>query len=282
VADRQELLDMVEQYRTGLKQVKKTKDPLKWADIQNNLAVRLRQLAEEGDRELFREAEVACRKAVGIYNRTRNPARWADAWVNMGNILYGKGHMGDDEAALAKASEAYEHALEVYTLENDRDTWSRLMSNVAMARGRRAVMVGSAEAYLATARTLRSMLTVITHDVQPDWWASLNYSLADALLMSQQFGGCDVELLAEASEALENCLSLWTREELPLNWAQARQAQGGVALTLGQAMNDADRLREAERAYADALEAYRTEDVPGADMQAERMLKQVRELLGAF
>lgn len=279
MADRQELLEMVEQYRAGLKQVKKAKEPLRWAGIQNNLAVRLRQLAEEGEKEFFREAENACRKALGIYNRTRNPARWADAWVNMGNILYGKGHMGDDEVALAKASEAYENALKVYTLENDRDTWSRLMSNMAMARGRRAVMVGTPEAYLATARILRSMLAVITHDVQPDWWASLNYSLADALLMSQQFGDCDVELMGEAAEALENCLSLWTREELPLNWAQARQAQGGVALTLGQAMNDPDRLREAEKAYADALEAYRTEDVPGADMQAERMLKQVRELL---
>ncbi|GAB7023694.1 hypothetical protein [Salidesulfovibrio brasiliensis] len=275
----EELTEMVQEYRKALKQVKRSRDPLRWADIQNNLAVRLRQLAEKGERHLFSEAENACRRALSVYNRKKNPARWADAWVNMGNILYGKGHTGDDAAALEKSAQAYRSAMEFYTLDEDRDAWSRLMSNAAMALGRRAVVLDTPEAYLETAQTLREMLAVVTRDVQEDWWASLNYSLADALLMSQQSGSVDPELLREADLALFNCLDIWKRDELPLNWAQARQAQAGITLTLGQALGDSTLLREAETAYADALEVYRAEDVPGMDVQAERMLEQVRGLL---
>lgn len=275
----EELTAMVKEYRNALKQVKRARDPLRWADIQNNLAVRLRQLAEKGERQLFSEAENACRRALSVYNRKKNPARWADAWVNMGNILYGKGHTGDNEVALEKAAEAFRNALDFYTVEEDREAWSRLMSNVAMAKGRRAVIVGTPEAYLDTVETLREMLTVVKRSVQEDWWASLNYSLADALLMSQQTGQADPELLREADLALFNCLDVWKREELPLNWAQARQTQAGITLTLGQALNDANLLREAETAYAEALEVFREEDVPGMDQQAERMLNLVRDLL---
>ena len=68
--------------------------------------------------------------------------------------------------------------------------------------------------------------------------------------------------LEEAVKAYRSALEEYTRERVPLQWAETQNNLGGALWILGELEGDTVRLEEAVEAHQSALEEYTRERAP--------------------
>ena len=93
---------------------------------QNNLGNVLRTLgAREVGTERLEQAVDACRAALEVCTREREPLPWALAQSSLGNTLATLGEREGSTECLGKAVDAYRAALNVYTRERVPFDWAQ-------------------------------------------------------------------------------------------------------------------------------------------------------------
>ncbi len=128
------LLEAIEHFRTLLRTIDRSVDPLDWAATQTNLGLVLCRLGErESGTARLEEAVVAYRAALEEYTRERVPLDWAMTQSNLGNALSTLGERESGTARLEEAAVAYRAALEELTRERVPLQWAATQNNLGIA-----------------------------------------------------------------------------------------------------------------------------------------------------
>ncbi len=238
------LAQAVDAYRAALTVYSKGETPGDWALTQNNLGLALMQQARIAERDqqaaLLQEALACHQAALEIVTRDVAPGGWALTQVNLGNVLRRLAEMAacDERAALlCRAVDAYRAALEVYTPDRLPEDWAMTQNNLGNALRDQAVLLEGKERLALlrqAASSHQAALTIYTRDYAPIEWAGTHLNLAQVHLSRAQFlkGGQreKAKPLAQAAEAAERALVVFTPDLAPAYHTLARQVQEEIAL----------------------------------------------------
>lgn len=265
-------------------------DPESWAITQTNLGNTLwsqgKRLGGPLSLRLLGEAVTAYRAALEVYTREQSPQDWATTQKYLGLALSYQATRSEGPESLRLLNEsvtAYHAALEVYTREQSPKDWAMTQYNLGLAlsyQGKRTSGAGSPAGSLRllgeAVTAFRAALTVYTREQSPQDWASTQYNLASALMNQGQGrgvperegGASDAEnmrLDGEAVTAYRAALEIYTREQVPQDWAHAQFNLGGVLTNQSMHAEDAEGKRllgEALTAYRASLEIYTRKELP--------------------
>jgi tetratricopeptide (TPR) repeat protein len=238
------------------------RDPLEWANAQNNLGNALRSLGfRESGTTRLQEAAAAFRKALKEWTRERVPEPWAAAHNNLGGTLLALGQRETGTAKLEEAVVAFREALKEFTRESKPDLWATTQSNLGIT----LVELGQRET--GTARleeavvAFRQALEIHTRKRAPLFWAKEQSNLGTALsnLGQRESGTAKLE---EAVVAYREALKEQTRERVPLDWAATQVDLGAALGVLGGRETGTAKLEEAVVAFREALKELTRERIP--------------------
>ncbi len=274
------LQEAIAVYRSALEVSTKADLPQDWARIQNNLGTALKELGkrngdkEEGDK-LLEDAVAAYRSALEVYTKADLPQDWAGTQNNLGTALQelGMPNAGEESRKLLEgAVAAYRAALEVYTKVDLPQNWARTQNNLGTALQELGTPNAGEESRKLLEEAVaayRSALEVWTKADLPQNWARTQNNLGTALQELWRRSGDKEEgrkLLEEAVAAYRSALEVWTKADLPQNWARTQNDLGAALRELGKRSGDkeeADKLLEgAAAAYRASLEVYTKADLP--------------------
>jgi tetratricopeptide (TPR) repeat protein len=90
-------------------------DPVRWADLQNNLGRVLYDMGERANAiPVIEQAVAAFRLSLEARSRELAPAYWASTQNNLGTALFALGKRNNNKPDLEGAAECFRSAIEVY------------------------------------------------------------------------------------------------------------------------------------------------------------------------
>ena len=234
------LNEAVEAYRQALTVYTRDDLPQPWATTQNNLGIALWALGErlggpEGLRRLS-EAVEAYRQALTVHTRDDLPQDWAMTQNNLGIALWALGErLGGPEGLrrLNEAVEAYRQALTVRTRDDLPQDWARTQNNLGTALRALGERLGGSGGSAAAERGGRG-LPPGPHRPHPRRPAPgmgqdpEQPGHALRALGERQGGPEGLRRLNEAVEAYRQALTVYTRDDLPQDWATTQNNLGNA------------------------------------------------------
>jgi tetratricopeptide (TPR) repeat protein len=250
-----------------------------WAEPRNLFAWFLIQrgtTAEPAEGNLkLKEAEEICQGTLALNEFGKSPWDWALAQHNLGNALRALGTRSGAEQGrklLQDAIAAFRFALEVRTKADLSQSWARTQNDLGQALYELGIRSGAEEGpkLLQDAiAAFRSALEVYTKAHQPQNWAAAQNNLGAALRALGIHSGAGAEegpkLLQDAVAAFRSALEVYTKADLPQNWAAAQNNLGAALQALGirsGAEEGPKLVRDAVAAYRSALEGRTKADLP--------------------
>jgi tetratricopeptide (TPR) repeat protein len=104
--------------------ISRAREPLVWAETQNNLGNILAALGQQRrDATLFEQAILCFSKALEVFSQESSPLEWAAAQYNLGTANQALGRLLEATQPLKIAVDAYTNALLVWTQEKSAEDW---------------------------------------------------------------------------------------------------------------------------------------------------------------
>jgi tetratricopeptide (TPR) repeat protein len=108
--------------------ISRAREPLVWAETQNNLGNILAALGQQRrDATLFERAILCFGKALEEFSQENSPLKWAAAQYNLGTANQALGRLLEATQPLKIAVDAYTNALLVWTREKSPEDWMYTM-----------------------------------------------------------------------------------------------------------------------------------------------------------
>ena len=112
----------------GLAKISRTREPLFWAEAQNNLGNILAALGQQRrDAALFERAILCFGKALEEFTQESAPQEWAATQYNLGTANQSLGRLLEATPPLKIAIDSYTNALLVWTREKSPEDWMYTM-----------------------------------------------------------------------------------------------------------------------------------------------------------
>ena len=255
------LLSAIERRKRLVELTPREREPLDWANAQNNLGLALQTFGErETGTAKLEEAAAAFREALKEWTRERVPDPWASAQNNLGIALQTLGGRETGTAKLEEGTAAFREALKEETRERVPFGWAKTQSNLGNALldlgGRESGTAKLEEAVAA----FHEVLEIVTRERVPLEWARTQANLGLALVALGERESRTAKL-EEGAAALREALKEQTRERVPLEWAKNQNNLGIVLVALGERESGTTKLDEAIAAYREALKEHTREHV---------------------
>ena len=255
------LLSAIERRKRLVELTPREREPLDWANAQNNLGLALQTFGErETGTAKLEEAAAAFREALKEWTRERVPDPWASAQNNLGIALQTLGGRETGTAKLEEGTAAFREALKEWTRERKPHLWAATQSNLGNALldlgGRESGTAKLEEAVAA----FHEVLEIVTRERVPLEWARTQANLGLALVALGERESRTAKL-EEGAAALREALKEQTRERVPLEWAKNHNNLGIVLVALGERESGTTKLDEAIAAYREALKEHTREHV---------------------
>jgi tetratricopeptide (TPR) repeat protein len=243
-----------------VKHTDRASQPSEWARLYNNLGSAFRIYANlQGAPEALgslKRAEEAHLNAISISQDVQGPVRWAEAQMNLGNVLVQLGEQvpQEFESYMDRAAEAYRCAREVGTLFDSRKRWGSMLINTANGlgeRGRRTSGDNGLRLLLAAVTMYEQVLDELDQSHFPRQWAKAQSSLASAL-GDLGLRTNDSRMLGRAVAAARSALQVFTLEDDPLEWGHAQTNLGNALTAVAKALDPSS----AASMFLQALEAF--------------------------
>ena len=123
--------DLCEALQSSLTEAFREKEPLAWAESQNNLGNILAALGQQqGNAELFEQAKECFNRALEEFDQENSPGDWATTQFSLGTALQALGRLVDDKKSLNSAIDAYTNALLVWSRDESAEEWMLTMHNL--------------------------------------------------------------------------------------------------------------------------------------------------------
>ncbi|MBF0415332.1 MAG: tetratricopeptide repeat protein [Magnetococcales bacterium] len=260
--DIEALKKAIQVYTKLLEMQPRSRVPLDWARVQNNLGNANTTLGErESGTESLTAAVTAYQEALKEYTRERVPLQWATTQNNLGTALRVLGERESDTASLTAAVTAFQEALKESTRERVPLDWARVQNNLGNALLRLGERENDTEKLTAAVTAFREALKEYTRERVPLDWAGTQNNLGTALSsLGERESG--TEKLTAAVTAYREALKERTRERVPLDWAATQDNLGSALSSLGERESDTEKLTAAVDALREALKERTRERVP--------------------
>jgi tetratricopeptide (TPR) repeat protein len=267
--------------RDALAVFERSDAPANWGRAQMSLGLALVSEAERAPSNkaagLFDQAIAAYRNALQVYTRADHPRGWAGLEMDLGNALLEESTQVPyataatlDEQAIA----AFQEALNVFSRAEVPQYWAHSQMNLGNALVAKAGVAASEKEVASLLQqaiaAYTSALEVQTQAELPQDWARTQMDFGTALeqqgerLAAQQKDLANT-LFAQAIAAYRNALTVYSRAELPQDWATAQLNLGNAFLAeakLAPPHQARDLCEQALTAYADALQVQTRATLP--------------------
>lgn len=246
--------------------------PSEWAQLQHNLGVSLRILANESPATEERSNRLgrslaAFGAALTVRKRTSEPQGWAASQKEKADVL---DDLAEDappnerKRLLEDAREAIEAALEVYRLDDLPQAWANAKISQALILRSLGELETSNRGKTLVSESRSALDEVIDEfprDLAPKLWATAQFNLAITLYaLAQASPEADRMVLYQAMcDAAEASLEVRTRAEAPLDWATSMRSVGdgiGAMADLLEGWEEAEALLTSADIYRQALEEF--------------------------
>lgn len=235
-------------YRDSLSMAPRETQPLRWAEVQNNIGnTFLVKSRFEAGTAMIENAVAAFRQALEVRTREDAPRAWARTQNNLAIAYTDLAERTGGQSYVASAVEAYRAALAETPRAEEPLVWATLMNNLGDALSR----LGSD--HLAEAVAVhRAALEERPRERVPLLWAASQENLGSALVNLGKHEA-NPQAIREAIAAYNAALEVGTRERVPLHWAGLHYNLGNAHGDLAGLENAGSNLEQAVFHYEEAL-----------------------------
>ena len=200
---------------------------------------------ELNSRGSIEEAANYFRKALGVWNRDRNPLEWAMTQKSLGATLESL-TASNDPKALQGAMDAYRASIAAYQSESDKLDAFGVQYRLGEVLNTMAMRSGSADLIRQAIAANQAAVAGLDERSHLYEWAAAQLSLAESyrILSDQQPTPANN---SQAIAAYEAALRVYRRNTMPQMWIDAEE---GVAMCLAQRGRLASNREDLERAVS--------------------------------
>lgn len=255
--------------------------PQEWAAVKTNLGsawLRLHAYAGTVEAAVARleHARAEIEAAAAVIERGASPQLWAVNRRTLGTIHLRIGQLTDapeSDREFELGIAALEDALALQRPDFQPLDWALTQQNICLAQYQRAARLGAAGIPLVreAVQRCRDAANRLTPSAAGLSWGMVQNNLAASIATLAQLTG-DAAELERAAETFVEAQRVYTRERVPVNWAEVEVNLGELHCNLGLMRDDAGLIDRAAVHTAAALQVFIEHGVTRYQRHAEGLL----------
>ena len=257
--------------------ISRTREPLAWAERQNNLGNILAALGQQRrDAASFERAILCFSKALEEFSQESSPLEWAATQYNLGTANHALGRLIEDAKPLQIAVDAYTHALQAWTRDKSPEDWMYTMHQLGATLHTYGTLLKGNRQLQKSVVAYKNALAALDAD---------NYALE--LTATHNNRGVTLHHLGESEEnpgrlkeainSYELALTVSMEQQLPIHVAVLCRVNKATAQNaLAQLTNDTVLAEEVADEFEVIMECFSHALQPLCLKHCEEQMKQAR------
>ena len=259
------------------------KDPVAWAETQNNLGNVLAALGQQRrDTELFEKAIQCFHNALEEFNQENSLFEWAATQYNLGTANQALGRLLDDTKPLKAAVDAYTNALLVWSKDESPEDWMFTMHQLGATLHTYGKLLKGNRQFQKSVVAYKNALAVLDADnYAVELTATHNNRGAVLHHLGESEGNPD--RLKEAIRSYEKALTVSMEQQLPIHLAVICRVNKATAQNvLAELANDAVLAEEMADEFEVIIECFSHALQPLCLRHCEEQLKKAQSQLATL
>ncbi len=171
-------------YNGALRSMRRTRSELLEGIIKRHLGyVQSTWFDQGGDNNLLEAAIESLREACDSFNKSMFPNEWADLQAMIGQLLFKKDQLDENDSALRESIASFQSALQVFSASTTPRRWGDAKHHLARALQLLGSQSGDLDMIARSAEACREALAVRSKTQSPMLWAATQNNLGSALFM---------------------------------------------------------------------------------------------------
>ncbi|MBU1425584.1 MAG: tetratricopeptide repeat protein [Gammaproteobacteria bacterium] len=237
--------------------ISRAREPLVWAETQNNLGNILAALGQQRrDATLFERAILCFGKALEVFNQENSPLEWAATQYNLGTANQSLGRLQEATAPLKIAVDAYTNALLVWTRDNSPEDWMTTLHQLGATLHTWGKLLKGNRQFQKSVVAYKNALAALDAD---NYALELTATHNNRAVVLHHFGESEENAarLKEAINSYELALTVSMEQQLPIHVAVICRVNRATAQNvLAQLTNDAVLAEETADEFEVILECF--------------------------
>jgi len=235
----------------------RAREPLAWAETQNNLGNILAALGQQRrDATLFERAILCLGKALEEFTQEGYPLEWAATQYNLGTANQALGRLLEATQPLKIAVDAYTNALLVWTREKSPEDWMYTMHQLGATLHTFGKLLKGNRQFQKSVVAYKNALAALDAD---DYALELTATHNNRAVTLQHLGESEEnpDRLKEAITSYEKALTVSMEQQLPIHVAVICRVNKATAQNvLAQLTNDAVLAEETADEFEVVMECF--------------------------
>jgi len=268
---------------THAQNISRDREPLAWAEAQNNLGNILAALGQQRrNAELFERAIQCFSNALDEFRQDNSPLEWAGAQYNLGSANQALGRLLEAAKPLKIAVDAYTNALLVWTRDKFPEDWMYTMHQLGATLHMYGRLLKGNRQFQKSVVAYKNALAVLDADNYALALTATHNNLAAVLHHLGESEG-NPDRLREAIRSYEKALTVSMEQQLPIHLAVICRVNKATAQNvLAQSTNDAALAEEIADEFEVIMECFSHALQPLCLKHCEEQMKNARSQLRAF
>jgi len=262
--------------------ISRAREPLAWAEAQNNLGNILAALGQQRrNAELFERAIQCFNDALDEIKREDSPLEWAAAQYNLGAANRALGRLLEAAKPLKTAVDAYTNALLVWTRDEHPEDWMYTMHQLGATLHMHGKLLKGNRQFQKSVVAYKNALAVLDADSYALALTATHNNLGAVLHHLGESEG-NPDRLREAIRSYEKALTVSMEQQLPIHLAVICRVNKATAQNvLAQSTNDVALADEIADEFEVIMECFPHALQPLCLKHCEEQLKNARSQLSA-
>jgi tetratricopeptide (TPR) repeat protein len=263
--------------------INRDREPLAWAEAQNNLGNILAAIGQQRrNAELFERAIQCFSNALDEFRQEDSPSQWAAAQYNLGTANLALGRLLEAARPLKIAVDAYTSALQVWTRAEFPEDWMYTMHQLGVALHMHGKLLKGNRQFQKSVVAYKNALAVLDADNYALGLTATHNNLGAVLHHLGESEG-NPDRLREAIRSYEKALTVSMEQQLPIHLAVICRVNKATAQNvLAQSTNDAALADEIADEFEVIMECFSHALQPLCLKHCEAQMKNARSQLNAF
>ncbi len=237
--------------------ISRAREPLVWAETQNNLGNILAALGQQRrDAESFERAIQCFSKALEVFSQESSPREWAATQYNLGTANQALGRLLEATPPLKIAVDAYTNALLVWTRENSPEDWMTTLHQLGATLHTFGKLLKGNRQFQKSVVAYKNALAVLDAD---NFALELTATHNNRAVALHHLGESEAnpDRLKEAIHSYELALTVSMEQQLPIHVAVICRVNKATAQNvLAQLTNDTVLAEEIADEFEVILECF--------------------------
>jgi len=257
--------------------VSRAREPLAWAETQNNLGNILAALGQQRrDASLFERAIQCFSKALEEFAQESAPQEWAATQYNLGTANQALGRLLETTPPLKIAVDAYTNALQVWTREKSPEDWMFTLHQLGATLHTFGRLLKGNRQFQKAVVAYKNALTALDAD---NYALELTATHNNRAVTLHHLGESEenADRLREAINSYEKAVTVSMEQQLPIHVAVLCRVNKATAQnTLAQLLNDTVLAEEVADEFEVIMECFHHALQPLCLKHCEEQMKQAR------